>query len=64
MGGTTCRMKGQRVQEGGKGRRLALGLLAAVSFPLATLAHLHLCQLDVSEHVGVCRENGTTGHRG
>lgn len=39
---------------GWKGRGLALGLFAALSFPLSTLAHLHLCQLDVPQHVGVC----------
>lgn len=39
---------------GFKGRGLALGLFAALSFPLSTLAHLHLCQLDVPQDVGVC----------
>lgn len=39
---------------GRKGRGLALGLFAALSFPLSTLAHLHLCELDVPQHIGVC----------
>lgn len=49
--------RGSKVEgsEGWKGRGLALGLFAALSLPLAALAHLHLCQLDVSQHVGVWR---------
>lgn len=40
--------------KGSRGRKgSALGLLAAFSIPLSTLVHLHLCQLDVSQHVGV-----------
>lgn len=39
-----------------KGRVLALGLFATLSFPLSTLAHLHLCQLNVPQDVGVCDE--------
>lgn len=39
---------------GSKGRGLALGLFAALPLPLSALAHLHLCQLDVPQHVGVC----------
>lgn len=46
---------------GSKGRGLALGLFAALSLPLSTLAHLHLCQLDVPQHVGVC--DGKTKRR-
>ena len=42
-----------RGQTGHEGRRLALRLFAALSFPLAALAHLHLRQLDVPQHVGV-----------
>lgn len=39
---------------GSKGRRLALGLFATLAFPLSTLAHLHLRELDVPQDVGVC----------
>lgn len=49
------RVKGRRRrgEVGGGGRRLALGLFAALPFPLAALAHLHFRQLDVPQHVGV-----------
>lgn len=49
-----CRDKRLRGREGEKVEGLALGLFAALSFPLSALAHLHLCQLDVPQHVGVC----------
>lgn len=39
---------------GQKVEGLALGLFAALSVPLSALAHLHLRQLDVAQHVGVC----------
>lgn len=49
------RAKGRRVREGvRRSRGLALGLFAALSVPLPALAHLHLRQLDVAQHVGVC----------
>lgn len=49
------RVKGRRVGEGSqKVEGLALGLFAALSVPLSALAHLHLRQLDVAQHVGVC----------
>lgn len=50
------RVKGRMVRKGGMGQKvegLALGLFAALSVPLSALAHLHLRQLDVAQHVGV-----------
>lgn len=38
--------------EGGR-QRSRVRLLAALSLPLAALAHLHFRQLDVAQHVGV-----------
>lgn len=52
--GMACRVGRWWGQEGGKVDGLALGLFATISFPLSALAHLHLCQLDVPQHVGVC----------
>lgn len=52
--GMACRVGRWRGQEGEKVEGLALGLFAALSLPLSALAHLHLCQLDVPQHVGVC----------
>lgn len=50
-------LSGSKVEgsQGSKGGGLALGIFAALSLPLSTLAHLHLCQLDVPQHVGVCK---------
>lgn len=51
MRGAVSGVKGRGA--GWKGGRLALGLFAALPLPLAALAHLHFCQLDVPQDICV-----------